>query len=98
MAARGTKRQDGRYTVTITVEGRKHFFYGRTQAEAKAKRDEAQTRLLGRNELLRSGCHMTGSHLDGRIKAALSVLRSCGKVHTESGPRRAVYHYAICLL
>lgn len=45
MAARRTKRADGRYAVTITVEGRRHFVYGKTQAEAKAKADEARARL-----------------------------------------------------
>jgi integrase len=42
MAARRTKRTDGRYTVTITQEGKRLFFYGRTQAEARAKADLAK--------------------------------------------------------
>jgi integrase len=35
MAARRTKRADGRYAVTFTFEGKRYFGYGKTQAEAK---------------------------------------------------------------
>jgi integrase len=45
MAARRTKRSDGRFTVTLTHDGRRHFFYGKTQAEAKAKAAAARERL-----------------------------------------------------
>ncbi len=49
MASRRTKRADGRYLVTLTVENpngsmRRVYFYGRTQAEARAKAHEAQER------------------------------------------------------
>jgi integrase len=45
MAGRLTKRADNRYTVTATLDGKRHFFYGRTQAEAKAKVDTARARV-----------------------------------------------------
>jgi hypothetical protein len=50
MASRRTKRADGRYLVTLTVENpdgstRRVYFYGRTQAEARAKAREAQERI-----------------------------------------------------
>lgn len=50
MAARRTKRTDGRYSVTLTVESfdgekRRLYFYGRTQAEAKGKAKAARERL-----------------------------------------------------
>ena len=38
------KRADGRYTVTATLDGERLFFYGKTQTEAKRKRDEARER------------------------------------------------------
>lgn len=34
---RYTKRADGRFCKTITVEGKKHYFYGKTQKEAQQK-------------------------------------------------------------
>ena len=42
MSARRTKRADGRYSVTARLERpdgtiRRTYFYGRTQAEAKAE-------------------------------------------------------------
>jgi hypothetical protein len=50
MAKRRTKRNDGGYLVTITVEDeagttRRAYFYGRTQAEAKAKAEAARERV-----------------------------------------------------
>ncbi|MFG6445306.1 tyrosine-type recombinase/integrase [Microbacterium sp. P07] len=45
MAGRLTKRADNRYTVTWTVDGKRHFFYGKTQAEAKAKAEAARARV-----------------------------------------------------
>jgi integrase len=45
MAARRKKRADGRFTVTFTHEGRRLFFYGRTQSEARAKADAARQRI-----------------------------------------------------
>lgn len=45
MAARLTKRPDNRFTVTLTLDGKRRFFYGKTQAEAKAKADEARARV-----------------------------------------------------
>lgn len=45
MAARRTKRSDGRYTVTITHEGKRHFFYGTTQKEAREKAQQARDRI-----------------------------------------------------
>lgn len=49
---RRTKRLDGRYTVNITLESpdgtkRRVYFYGRTQAEAKANAAEARERVRG---------------------------------------------------
>ncbi|KAJ1684297.1 hypothetical protein LUZ63_020590 [Rhynchospora breviuscula] len=48
--ARRTKRTDGRYAVIIRIEQpdgtrRRSYFYGRTQAEAQAKADQAQARV-----------------------------------------------------
>lgn len=33
------KREDGRYKVTYTYHGKRHYFYGNTRNEATAKRD-----------------------------------------------------------
>jgi len=57
MSARRTKRADGRYSVTARLERpdgtiRRTYFYGRTQAEAKAKADAARERV-GRGEPVR---------------------------------------------
>jgi len=40
-----TKRADNRFTVTVTLDGKRRFFYGKTQAEARAKADEARARV-----------------------------------------------------
>ena len=45
MAARLKKRADNRFTVTVTLDGKRRFFYGTTQTEAKAKADEARARV-----------------------------------------------------
>jgi integrase len=51
MPARKTKRNDGRFAFTlryvdpITGEKKRAYFYGRTQAEAKAKAESARQRL-----------------------------------------------------
>jgi hypothetical protein len=50
MSARRTKRTDGRYNVTLTVERpdgttRRVYFYGRTQVEARRKADAARERV-----------------------------------------------------
>lgn len=45
MAPRLTKRADNRFTVTVTFDGKRHFFYGSTQAEAKLKADAARARF-----------------------------------------------------
>ena len=55
--ARRTKRSDGRFCLNITVENpdgttRRVYFYGRTQAEAKAKAAAARERV-GRGEPVR---------------------------------------------
>lgn len=42
---RNKKRTDGRYTVTFRHEGRRLYFYGSTQAEARANADAARDRL-----------------------------------------------------
>lgn len=42
---RNKKRTDGRYTVTFRHNGRRLYFYGTTQAEARAKADAARDRL-----------------------------------------------------
>jgi len=57
MAGRRTKRSDGRFCLNITVENadgtkRRVYFYGRTQAEAKAKVAAARARV-GRGEPVR---------------------------------------------
>ena len=50
MSARRTKRIDGRYNVTLTVETpdgskRRVYFYRRSQAEARRKADGARQRF-----------------------------------------------------
>jgi hypothetical protein len=50
MAARMRKRPDGRYCVSVTYEDmagvrRRHYVYGKTQAEANAKAKAARQRL-----------------------------------------------------
>jgi len=45
MAVRLKKRADNRFTVTVTLDGKRRFFYGSTQAEAKAKADDARARV-----------------------------------------------------
>jgi len=45
MATRRTKRSDGRYVVTLTHDGKRYSFYGRTQQEANAKLTEARERI-----------------------------------------------------
>ena len=50
MTARRTKRADGRYSVTARLESpdgtkRRMYFYGRTQADAKAKAAAARERV-----------------------------------------------------
>src|SRR5215218_6620399 len=57
MAGRRTKRSDGRFCVNVTVETadgtrRRIYFYGRTQAEARAKAAAARERV-GRGEPVR---------------------------------------------
>ena len=57
MAGRRTKRSDGRFSLNITVENpdgtrRRVYFYGRTQAEARAKAAAARERV-GRGEPVR---------------------------------------------
>jgi hypothetical protein len=57
MAGRRTKRSDGRFCLNITVENadgtkRRIYFYGRTQAEAKAKAAAVNERV-GRGEPVR---------------------------------------------
>ncbi|MEN2742499.1 site-specific integrase [Microbacterium sp. X-17] len=44
MAGRLTKRADKRFVVTATFEGKRYFFYGKTQAEARSKADQARAR------------------------------------------------------
>lgn len=45
MAGRLTKRADNRFTVTLTLDGKRRFFYGKTQAEARTKADNAKARV-----------------------------------------------------
>lgn len=57
MSARRTKRADGRFSVTVRLESpdgtrRRVYFYGRTQAEARAKAAAARERV-GRGEPVR---------------------------------------------
>jgi hypothetical protein len=61
MAARRTKRADGRYRVTLTYEDaqgvkRRATFYGRTQTEANAKRQEARDRLKAGGPIRDASC------------------------------------------
>jgi integrase len=45
MATRRTKRTDGRFMVSLTHEGKRHYFYGTTQKEANDKRQDAWDRI-----------------------------------------------------
>ena len=50
MAARMRNRPDGRYCVSVSCEDsagitRRHYVYGKTQAEANAKAKDARDRL-----------------------------------------------------
>lgn len=45
MAGRLTKRADNRFTITVTLDGKRRFFYGKTQGEARAKADAARARV-----------------------------------------------------
>ena len=47
MAPRLKKRADNRFTVTVTLDGKRRFFYGTTQAEAKAEDARARVKLGG---------------------------------------------------
>ena len=43
---------------------------------------------LGRNEIVKAGGGLSGSHTDGRIKLALKCLVESGRIGYEVGPRR----------
>lgn len=45
MAARLTKRSDDRFVVTATLDGKRYFFYAKTQAEAREKAQAARARI-----------------------------------------------------
>jgi hypothetical protein len=67
MSARRTKRADGRYSVTARLERpdgtiRRTYFYGRTQAEAKAKAAAACERT-SRGEPVRDASRMLSDWL-----------------------------------
>lgn len=47
MAARLTKRADNRFTVTVTLDGKRRFFYGTTKPKAKAEEARARVKLGG---------------------------------------------------
>ena len=39
------KRPDGRYKVSLTIDGKRHYFYGRTIKEAEQRRDKFKNAL-----------------------------------------------------
>lgn len=39
------KRPDGRYKVSLTIDGKRHYFYGRTIKEAEQRRDQFKNAL-----------------------------------------------------
>lgn len=39
------KRPDGRYKVSLTVDGKRHYFYGKTIKEAEQRRDQYKNTL-----------------------------------------------------
>ncbi|HZA32739.1 MAG TPA: hypothetical protein VE462_14615 [Propionibacteriaceae bacterium] len=66
MAGRRTKRSDGRFCLNITIENadgtkRRVYFYGRTQADAKAKVAAARERV-GHGEPVRDATRTLGHH------------------------------------
>lgn len=40
------KRSDGRYKVSVTIDGKRHYFYGKTIKEAEQRRDKYKNALL----------------------------------------------------
>lgn len=39
------KRPDGRYKVSLTIDGKRHYFYGRTIKEAEQQRNKYKNTL-----------------------------------------------------
>lgn len=69
---RNRKRTDGRYTVTFRHEGRRLYFYGATQAEARAKADAARDRL-GRGGPVRDSSRTVAQWLDEWVTTFLQA-------------------------
>lgn len=72
MAARRKKRADGRYVVTFRHEGKRYPFYGKTQAEAKAKADAARDRLKTGGPV-RDATRTLGSFMDQWVETTLAA-------------------------
>jgi hypothetical protein len=41
-----TKRKDGRFVAKVTIDGRRHCVYGRSEAEVRSKLEELERQLL----------------------------------------------------
>jgi|GEM_PF-6127440 len=41
-----TRRKDGRYVAKLTIDGRRHCVYGRSEAEVRSKLEELERQLL----------------------------------------------------
>ena len=87
--ARLKKRTDGRYAATATINGKKHFFYGKTKAEAQAHRDKALK------------IHAVADNFDGSITVNewaaewLSFKRSRVTEATLASYRQVINHYIL---
>ena len=83
MAARKSKRTDGRYGVSVCYEDsagvrRRHYVYGRTQAEANAKAKAVRQRLLAMGATRVSRPTPPDWRSSGESGAPpLSILRRC---------------------
>jgi integrase len=105
MAARMTKRADGRhqdsmrYTDPVTGEKKRQYFYGKTQAEVRAKMKEARARLDA-GAPVKDASRTVGEwcaqwrevtlEASGRRETTKSTYRSLLRTHVESQPIGAI--------
>jgi integrase len=81
MTARMRKRADGRYVVTVTYEDRagarrRHYIYGKTQAEANAKAKAARRRVDSGDA--GSRCVPDAQRLAGRVASDVPACQRSG--------------------
>ena len=65
------KRPDGRYKVSLSIDGKRHYFYGRTIKEAEQRRNKYKNTLhsapnIDYNITLGQGC-LSGYEAPGRL-------------------------------